>query len=172
MAMAEHLLTEAREREGLTRAELARRSSTSRPTLSAYEHGRVSPTLETLERVLGAAGHHLEVVRSPRWAEVPAGRGRVAYVPDELSRLATGDAIATVVLPLHIDWSSRDRTVDLARRGPRLRVYEAILREGRRADIERYVDGALLVDGWDDLVLPRPIRAAWQPVIDKARGRA
>jgi hypothetical protein len=36
-------------------------------------------------------------------------------------------------------------------------------------DLLRYVDGALLVDLWDDLVLPRDLREAWQPLIDKAR---
>jgi len=164
------LLTEARERAGLTRAELARRSATSRPTLSAYEHGRVSPTLDTLERVVAATGHRLEIVRVPQWAEVSIGRGRVAHVVDALARLATHDAVATIELPLHLDWSSRDRTADLSHRQQRLRAYEAILREGRPVDIERFVDGALLVDAWDELVLPRPIRAAWQPVIDEARG--
>jgi len=168
--MEVELLTEARERAGLTRAELARRSATSRPTLSAYEHGRVSPTIDTLARILAATGHRLEVVRSPEWHEVQVGRGRVAHVADELPRLDTTDAVATVELPLHLDWSSRNRTVDLADRRRRLRAYEAILREGRPADIERYVDGALLVDAWDELLLPRLIRAAWQPVIDQARG--
>ena len=38
------------------------------------------------------------------------------------------------------------------------------------ADILRYVDGVLLVDLWPDLVLPRDIRDAWQPVIDEATG--
>jgi transcriptional regulator with XRE-family HTH domain len=164
------LLTEARERAGLTRAELARRSATSRPTLSAYEHGRVSPTVDTLERVLAATGHRLQAVRSPKWSEVQAGRGRVAHVPDELTRLTADRAVATVELPLHLHWSSRVRTVDLADRRQRLRAYEAILREGRAADIEGYIDGALLVDAWDDLVLPRSIRAAWQPLIEHARG--
>jgi transcriptional regulator with XRE-family HTH domain len=163
-------MTEARERAGLTRAELARRSATSRPTLSAYEHGRVSPTLDTFERILAAADHRLDVVRLPRWTEVPVGRGRVARVPDELPRLDLPDALAKIVLPLTVDWSSRDRTVDLSQRPRRLRAYEAILREGRRQDIEHFVDGALLVDAWDDLVLPRAVRAAWQPVIDEARG--
>jgi hypothetical protein len=32
------------------------------------------------------------------------------------------------------------------------------------------VDGALLVDCWDELVLPRELRQAWQPVVDGARG--
>jgi hypothetical protein len=36
------------------------------------------------------------------------------------------------------------------------------------SDIKGSVDGALLVDLWTDLVLPREIRDAWQPVIDAA----
>lgn len=154
----------------MTGAELARRSATSRPTLSAYEHGRVSPTLDTLQRVLDATGHRLETARAPVWHTAEVGRGRVAHVPDGLTRLAIADAVSIVKLPLHLEWSARDRTIDLSDRRQRLRAYEAILREGRPADIERYVDGALLVDAWEDLVLPRSLRSAWQPVIDQARG--
>lgn len=167
--VTDSLLAVAREEAGLSRAELARRSGTSRPTLSAYEHGRVSPTLDTLERVLGAAGHRLEVVRSLRWREVVVGRGRVAHVPDGLSRLPVAEAVGRVELPIHLEWSARDRAVDLSDRRQRLRAYEVVLREGRPVDIERYVDGALLVDAWPDLVLPRQIRVAWQPLIDEAR---
>jgi hypothetical protein len=46
------------------------------------------------------------------------------------------------------------------------------LQEGRPADILAYVDGALLVDLWDDLVLPRAVRAAWSPVIEASRPAA
>jgi transcriptional regulator with XRE-family HTH domain len=169
--MAMSLLTEVRQRAGLTVTELARRSATSRPTLSAYEHGRVSPRLDTVERVVAAAGHGLRAVRLVQWRLVSVGRGRVATVPDELPRLDLSDAVATVDLPLHIDWSSRNRSVDLSNRSQRLRAYEVILREGRQRDIERYVDGALLVDAWEELVLPRAIRAAWDPVIEQARHR-
>lgn len=164
-------MANARRRAGLSRAELARRAATSRPTLSAYEHGRVSPTIDTFERILAAAGHRLVAVPVLVWREVPVGRGRVAHVPDELPRLGVREAVAAVELPLYIEWSRRDRTVDLGDRPQRLRAYETILREGRPEDIEHYVDGALLVDAWDDLVLPRPIREAWQPLIDEARGR-
>jgi hypothetical protein len=33
-------------------------------------------------------------------------------------------------------------------------VYEIVLQEGRPADILTHIDGALLVDLWDDLILP------------------
>jgi transcriptional regulator with XRE-family HTH domain len=48
------LLSAAREEAGLSKTDLAERARTSRTTLSAYEHGRVSPTLETVDRILAA----------------------------------------------------------------------------------------------------------------------
>ncbi len=167
--MSVSLLTTARNRVGISKAELARRSGTSRSTLSAYEHGRVSPTLETLDRVLASTHQRLELAPTPRWSEVDVGRSRVAFVADVLWRLETSAAVGRVELPLHLEWSRSHRVVELWDRRQRLRAYEAVLREGRPVDIERFVDGALLVDAWDDLVLPIALRAAWQPVIDAAR---
>ena len=167
--MSVDLLTKARDRVGLSIAELARRSGTSRSTLSAYEHGRVSPTLETLERVLASTRQRLELAPTPIWLEVDIGRGRVAFVADVLWRLETSAAVGRVEMPLHLEWSRHNRVVELRDRCQRLRAYEAALREGRPVDIERFVDGALLVDAWDDLVLPMALRAAWQPLIDAAR---
>ncbi len=40
-----------------------------------------------------------------------------------------------------------------------------MLREGDPDDIRSIIDGALLVDLWDELVLPRAVRSAWDPVI-------
>jgi hypothetical protein len=56
----------------------------------------------------------------------------------------------------------------LSDRRERARCYEAVLREGMPADIVRYVDGALLVDLWSDLVLPQHAHRLWQPLIDQA----
>jgi hypothetical protein len=42
----------------------------------------------------------------------------------------------------------------------------------RRIAFRRYVDGVLLVDLWDELVLPTYVRAAWAPLIQDARGGA
>lgn len=36
------------------------------------------------------------------------------------------------------------------------------------ADILRYIDGALLVDLWPELVVPREVRNAWHPIVDEA----
>jgi transcriptional regulator with XRE-family HTH domain len=168
--MAVDLLGDARRGAGLSITQLAERARTSRPTLSAYEHGRVSPTLETLERILAAAGYQMRVEPIVGWRTVDVGRGRIAAVPDHLPRLDPDAALRTVELPIHLEWSRRARTVDLADRHRRARAYEVVLREGQPADILAVVDGVLLADVWDDLVVPRPIRVAWQPLIDDARG--
>ena len=55
------VLTRARKRAGLTQAELARRAGTSQPVISAYEHGRRDPSIETLRRLVRAAGAELEL---------------------------------------------------------------------------------------------------------------
>lgn len=71
--------------------------------------------------------------------------------------------------PLHLNWSQPGREYDLSDRRQRARVYEIVLREGTGQDISNYVDGALLVDLWPDLILPAPLRHAWQPLIDTVR---
>lgn len=151
-------------------AGLAELAGTSRPTLSAYEHGRVSPTLHTVERILTAAGYRLCAIPLLQWREVDIGRGRTASVPDQLPDLPAREAVRALDLPLHLEWSRPESSVDLADRRQRARVYETVLREGRPADIESIIDGALLIDLWNQLVLPRKLRAAWEPVIESARG--
>jgi len=87
------------------------------------------------------------------------------WVPDRLPRLDLAHALAVVELPLHLNWSAPGRAFDLGSRVDRARVYEIVLQEGRPADVLAYVDGALLADLWDDLVLPRAVRSAWDPVV-------
>jgi transcriptional regulator with XRE-family HTH domain len=164
------LLSAAREEAGLSKTDLAERARTSRTTLSAYEHGRVSPTLETVERILAATGHRLTASPILRWRDIEVGSGRSVAVPDRLPDVPVREAVRTFEMPLHLEWSRARRVVDLADRRQRARVYEVVLREGRPIDIESIVDGALLVDLWDELVLPKRLRSAWQPLIDAARG--
>lgn len=77
-------LHDARTRVGLTQAELGRRAGTSQATISAYEHGRKEPSLETLSRLLAACGVRLRAepasttVLRPTKAQVArAGRALV-----------------------------------------------------------------------------------------------
>jgi hypothetical protein len=62
-------------------------------------------------------------------------------------------------------WSAPGRVFDLRARTDRARVYEIVLQEGTPADIMAYVDGVLLVDLWEDLVLPQRVRSAWVSLI-------
>jgi transcriptional regulator with XRE-family HTH domain len=165
---AENLLARARRRSGLSQDVLAQRSGTSRPTLSAYEHGRKSPSLATAQRIVDAAGLEFDLVPKVTFFEEATSRGRVLIVPNALWRLPVERALGQVVLPLHLSWSVSGRVFDLRDRGDRSRVYEAVLREGSAADLLVFIDGVLLVDVWPDLVVPREVRRAWQPLIDAA----
>lgn len=52
-------------------------------------------------------------------------------------------------------WDLRDRT-------DRRRLYEIL---GTPEQIFRWVDGALLVDTWRELEIPRAVRTSWDPVV-------
>ncbi|MBM7519683.1 hypothetical protein [Nocardioides nitrophenolicus] len=88
-------------------------------------------------------------------------------MPTRLPRLPLEQAVATVELPLHLNWSDRGRRYDLRNRRQRARVYELVLREGGPDDVLAYVDGALLVDLWDELVLSATVRQAWESVVTR-----
>lgn len=55
-------LRRARETAALTLRELGERSGTSHSTLAAYESGRVVPRVDTLDRILRAAGYGSDIV--------------------------------------------------------------------------------------------------------------
>jgi transcriptional regulator with XRE-family HTH domain len=165
------LLERARRLAGLSRSELARRAGASRPTLAAYAAGTKSPNLSTAERIIRAAGFELDLVPRPVFHEAAIGRGRAVYVPEVLPRPPLDQALGKVQLPLHLNWSQPGREFDLADRQERARVYEIVLREGTPQDLTSYIDGALLVDLWPDLILPAEVRRAWQPLIGTVRGR-
>lgn len=62
-------IRDARTGAGMSQAELAMRAGTSQPTLSHYERGRMTPDLETLDRLVRACGRELSIeFRAPRFA--------------------------------------------------------------------------------------------------------
>jgi len=166
------LLAEARHAAGLSQDELAARAGTSRPTLSSYEHGHRSPTLATASRILAAAGYVLAATPTITFTEQPTGRGHAVLVPSHLPRLDPARALATVTLPLHLNWSGPDRAFDLRDRRQRARVYEIVLREGTATDLLTYIDGVLLAELWPDLVLPRHVRIAWERLVQQPSATA
>jgi hypothetical protein len=71
------------------------------------------------------------------------------------------DCFATLPIPDFIrntgmrDWHMRDRE---ERKG----VYEQLIRRGSPQQMVRWMDGALLVEVWDELDLPDPVRSEWK----------
>jgi transcriptional regulator with XRE-family HTH domain len=167
-----NLLSQARRAAGISQGELAMRAHTSRPTLSAYEHGRKSPTLETAARLLAETGFELAICPRVEFVERVTPRGRTVAVPTRLPRLPLDQAFAVVRLPLHLNWSAPGRQFHLRDRSQRARAYEIVLREGGPADILAYVDGALLIDLWGELVLPQDLRSAWAPIVENTATEA
>lgn len=165
--MSGSLLEDVRRETGLTQGEFASVAGTSRPTLSAYEHGRKSPTLATVERMLQAVGFQIRAEPTVAFREVPLGRGRPVFVPDRLWRLPINTALRTVKLPTALQWSHPGTAYALRNRRERARCYEVVLREGMPHDIIGIIDGALLVELWTELVLPPRLRSEWQPLIDQ-----
>ncbi len=60
------LLREARRRAGVSQRALARRARTTQSVVARIEGGRTSPTWDTLERLLTAAGQELRATLMPR----------------------------------------------------------------------------------------------------------
>lgn len=79
-------IREARLRASLTQAELAERSGTSQATLSAYEGGHKTPSAETLDRVLAAAGVRLAIEQADRPVLAP-GPGRLQRLGQTLAEV-------------------------------------------------------------------------------------
>lgn len=58
---AGNLIKQARLTAGLSQRDLARRAQTSQATLSAYERGEKSPSVDTLARIVRSAGLDLRI---------------------------------------------------------------------------------------------------------------
>ncbi|MFC7591658.1 helix-turn-helix transcriptional regulator [Nonomuraea antimicrobica] len=158
------LFRQARHAASLNQKALASVSGTSRTTLSAYEHGRKSPTLETAGRILDAAGFRLVLEAKIECVAHVARDGRAFHVPSRLPRLPVAGALGLVRVG--------DRVHDLADRDGRRAAYTALLCEGDPDELLDHVDGVLLIDLWDELVLPDEIRAQWRPLVEEARQEA
>lgn len=63
--LASGLVRLARAKAGLTQAELAARAKVTQQAISAYETGRMEPTLPSLEKILAAAGFEMRIHLEP-----------------------------------------------------------------------------------------------------------
>lgn len=89
MAVSE-VIRQARQRHGLSQAALAFRAGTDQAAVSRIERGEVSPTVETVERLLAAMGEQLalEAKPMPREYDPLHLRASLRRSPEERLRLA------------------------------------------------------------------------------------
>jgi hypothetical protein len=90
-------------------------------------------------------------------------------VPADLADASLPKASGRIELPLHIRWSGPAVTYDLDDPADRARVYEQVLREGTEDDVRFFIDADRLLELWDELVLPPPVREAWAAWIEDRR---
>ena len=82
-----HLIRIARRQAGLTQQVLAKRAGTSQAAVSAYESGRRSPSVDTLCRLLAAAGFEVRMRLAPPDTHVPSLHAAEQLLPsDQLDR--------------------------------------------------------------------------------------
>jgi transcriptional regulator with XRE-family HTH domain len=74
------LLSRARARAGLTQRELAKRARTSQSVIARIEGRQASPSLDTLARILAAAGYELR-------AELEPTRAAITHMLDDVERI-------------------------------------------------------------------------------------
>lgn len=91
-------------------------------------------------------------------------------IPDDVDDPRLAKAHGVVTLPRRVNWSRTDPTYDLGERSQRARVYEQVLREGTADDVRFYIDIDLLLDLWDELVLPHAVSSAWAGWLREHRG--
>lgn len=99
----------------------------------------------------------------PSAGGVCSARWRPVAVPDDLDNSAP--ASGRVRLPVDIAWSGQS-DYDLGVRRQLCRVYEQVLREGTAEQVRRYVRASMLLEVWDELVLPEYVRVAWEPWVN------
>jgi transcriptional regulator with XRE-family HTH domain len=88
------LIRSARQVAGLTQRELACRAHTAQPAIAAYESGARTPNIDTLERLLGACDHDVEVLARPRVRRGAASLAELApTITDDLAADRERDAV-------------------------------------------------------------------------------
>jgi transcriptional regulator with XRE-family HTH domain len=102
MELTGDLVRRTRERQGLSQRRLARRAGTTQAVVSRIERGLASPTVDTLERLLGAMGWELDMrLRRSRWQDHDPDALRAWGMLTPQQRLDGIEATIGVVGELH-----------------------------------------------------------------------
>lgn len=84
------LVRATRRRHGLTQQALARRARTSQRHISRIERGEISPSIDTLQRLLAAMGERLEIRAQPG----PADNRSDVELQADLRELSASERLA------------------------------------------------------------------------------
>lgn len=110
-----------------------------------------------------------------RWSAAQAGRVffrdvKPYFVPAGWDQLRGPDH-GTIELPHDVRWQ-HDRTVDLETAGGRRLAYKALLEEGTADQQAELLNARLLLELWNDLVLPPRVRSLWEDRFPQLRTAA
>jgi hypothetical protein len=135
--------------------------------VSAYERGLKTPSLRVAARLLGVMGWELTLRSRIDFTEYHP-QGIVAFwAPNRLWRVPAPDCFATLRVPDLLQHTEQNEW-NLGNPIDRRRAYEILIRRGLPQMMVRWLDGGFLVDCWDHLDLPDPVRQAWAPAIRNA----
>lgn len=162
----------ARRAAGLSQRRLAELAGTQQSSVSEYEKGRKSPTLEVVERLLDAADAELTAKRRVDFVYLEDPVLGLLPVPNRLWQLPVPRCFSRVQLFPLMKYADGKEIWDLSDPAERIGFYELALCYAPDDAIVETVDGALLVEAWPKMHLPDSVRAAWQPLIDEAKGGA
>ncbi|WP_447924749.1 helix-turn-helix domain-containing protein [Georgenia muralis] len=162
----------ARRDAKLSQRRLAELARTQQSSVSEYESRRKSPTLEVVERLLAAADADLAVKRRVHFVYVKDPELGSFPVPNRLWQVPVPLCFSRVQVFPFMKYADGKEIWDLSDPAERVEFYELVLCRGLDDMLLETVDGALLVEAWPSMHLPDSVRAAWQPLIDAAKGAA
>ena len=136
----------------------------SRTAAAAADLGSLAPVADLMARWREHAKHPQASMARPGIHDRPVS------IPDDVDDPAVEKVRGVVTLPDHVQWSEPRRTYDLNDQQQLRRAYEQVLREGLDDDVRRFIDVDLLLDHWEQLVLPPRVRRAWAEWLDRRRG--
>ncbi|MFD1504292.1 helix-turn-helix transcriptional regulator [Georgenia yuyongxinii] len=166
------VIVSARKAAGLSQRRFAELARTQQSSVSEYEKRRKSPTLEVVERLLDAADAELAVKRRVDFVYLKDPVLGSFAVPNRLWQVPVPRCFSRVQVFPFMGYADGKEIWDLSDPAERIEYYELVLCRGLDDMMLETVDAALLVEAWRHMHLPDAVRAAWQPLIDEAKGGA
>lgn len=100
---AARIIRIARERSGLSKRELARRAGTSPAAIVKYESGQMSPTVDTLNRIVAVAGWRIEMELRPEHPDLQVRGEMMADLLSVVDAVEIRQASAVLEMPRFLD---------------------------------------------------------------------